>query len=101
MAPQGEVDVQTIVPAWEERISPLHTHCHVLVADTQYKHLQRRFLASLSEEDRTQNPIYASGCSCEQSDKWLGESCRAFAEAFQMSTSGLAIAGFISFHSKD
>lgn len=26
VAPQGEVDVQTIVPAWEENISPLLTH---------------------------------------------------------------------------
>lgn len=63
-------------------VAHTHTHCHVLVADTQYKHLQRRLLASLSEEDRTRNPIYASGCSCEQSDKWLGESCGAFAESF-------------------
>ncbi len=72
MAPQGEVDVQTIVPAWKEEISLLHTHCHMLAADTPHKHSKQRFPAIVARRDRTQNPFYASGCSSElESDMWL------------------------------
>lgn len=87
VTPQGEVDIQTIVPALEKEISSLHTHivaCQLLIHSTlegSQLFWQRKI--------GTQNPFYASGRSCVlQSDMWLGEGCRAFTVAFQQHTTG-------------
>lgn len=65
MAPQGEVDVQTIVPAWKEEIlSSLTDHCLVAV-DAPYKQFEQSFPAIVAGGDRTQNPFYSSGSSSE------------------------------------